>query len=334
MDHERMRRLHGGKSGGLERVGFDVALKSKAPVATDTWEFRFERPAGFVYKAGRHVRMTMLNPAYRDRGGETRFFSFASAPHDEDLVFVMRMRDTAFKRSLMALNTGEVVRIEMLVNAPHGAFALDENAIEPAVFLVGGIGVVPAYSMIRDTLERSTPRKLVLFYASRTPEDAPFLVELQDLAARNANLVFVPTMTGGDLPSWAGESGRSDANLIKRHIGNFMPATYYIAGLPDMVSAMRSVLKAEKVPAANVLAEEFGGFTMAHGHGKKRGSLLTIGIVLAVAAVVVAHLAAGAFVLRLGSFELSNPAMIAVGGVAAVLLLAKLVFFLRSGHRT
>ena len=56
MEHDRMRRLHGGKSGGFERVGFDVALKSRAPVATDTWEFRFERPAGFVYKAGRHVR--------------------------------------------------------------------------------------------------------------------------------------------------------------------------------------------------------------------------------------------------------------------------------------
>jgi len=332
MDHERMRRLHGGKSGGFERVGFDVALNSKRPVATDTWEFLFERPAGFVYKAGRHVRMTILNPAYRDEGGEARFFSFASAPHDEDLVFVMRMRDTAFKRSLMALNTGEVVRIEMLVNAPHGAFALDETAIEPAVFLAGGIGGVPAYSMIRDALERSSPRKLYLFYASRSPEDAPFLAELQELATRNANFVFVPTMTG-DSPSWTGEKGRIDANLIRRQIGNFVPATYYVAGLPDMVSALRSVLKDEKVPAANVLAEEFEGFTMAHGHGKRRGGLLTIGIVLAAAVVIVAHLAAGAFVLRLGSFDLSNPAMMAVGGIAAVLLLLKLVFILRSGHR-
>jgi ferredoxin-NADP reductase len=254
--------------------------------------------------------MTILKPAYRDEGGEARFFSFASAPHDEDLVFVMRMRDTAFKRSLMALNSGEVVRIEMLVNAPHGAFALDETAIEPAVFLAGGIGIVPAYSMIRDALERSSPRKLYLFYASRTPEDAPLLAELQDLATRNANFVFVPTMTGGDLSSWTGEKGRIDANLIRRHIGNFVPATYYVAGLPDMVSAMRSVLKDEKVPAANVLAEEFGGFTLAHGHGKRRGGHLTIGIVLAAAAVIVAHLAAGAFVLRLGSFDLSNPAMI------------------------
>lgn len=333
MDHERMRRLHGGKSGGFERVGFDVALKSRAPAATDTWEFRFERPAGFIYKAGRHVRMTILNPAYRDKAGEARFFSFASAPHDEDLVFVMRMRDTAFKRSLIALNTGEVVRIEMLVNAPHGAFALDEHAAEPAVFLVGGIGVVPAYSMIRDALQRSSPRKLVLYYASRTPEDAPFLAELQDLAAQHATFVFIPTMTGGDLPSWTGERGRIDANLIRRHFGDLTPATYYVAGLPDMVSAMRSVLKAEKVPAANVLAEEFGGFTMAHGHGKRRGSFLTIGIVLAVAAIVIAHLAAGAFVLRLGTFDLSNPVMMAVGGIAAVLLLAKLLFILRSGHR-
>jgi ferredoxin-NADP reductase len=333
MDHERMRRLHGGKSGGFELVGFDVALKSKAMVAAGTWAFRFERPAGFVYKAGRHVRMTLLAPAYRDKAGATRFFSFASTPHDDDLIFVMRMRETAFKRSLMALNTGELVRIEMLVNAPRGAFALDESATEPAVFLAGGIGVVPAYSMIRDALQRSSQRKLFLFYSSRTPDDAPFLAELQDLAERHANLVFVPTMTRDDLPSWTAEKGRITADLIRQHVGGFLPATYYIAGLPDMVSAMRSLLKDERVPAAHVLAEEFGGFTPSHGHGKQRGGLLTAGIVLAVIALVVAHLAAGAFVLRLGTVDLSNPALMAIGGIAAMLLLAKLVFILRSGHR-
>ncbi len=333
MDHEHMRRLHGGKAGGFERVGFDVALKGKAAIATDTWEFRFERPAGFVYQAGRHVRMTVLNPPYRDKAGEARFLSFASAPQDEDLVFVMRMRETAFKRSLMALAEGNNVRIEMLVNAPHGAFALDDHATEPAVFLVGGIGVVPAYSMIRDALAKSTGRKLFLFYSSRTPADAPFLAELQALAGRHENLVFVPTMTGAELATWTGQKGRIDADLVRQHIGQFVPATYYIAGLPDMVSAMRSLLKREKVPAARVLAEEFGGFTMAHGHGKSRGGLLTLGIGLAVLAIVAAHLAAGAFVLRLGEFDLSNPALIAVGGVAAVLLLAKLIFILRSGHR-
>lgn len=333
MDHERMRRLHGGKSGGFERVGFDVALKGKSVVATDTWEFRFERPEGFQYKAGRHVRMTIPRPAYRDKDGEARFFSFASAPQDEDLVFVMRMRDTAFKRSLMALDMGEQVRIEMLVNAPHGAFALDENATDPAVFLVGGIGVVPAHSMIRDALARSQTRKLFLFYSSRTPEDAPFLTELQALAERHANLEFAPTMTAKNTPDWNGHKGRIDAELIRKYLGSFVPATYYIAGLPDMVSTMRSLLKLEKVPARHVLAEEFRGFTMAHGQRKKGGGLLAAGIVLAVVAVVLAHLAAGAFVLRLGSFSLSNPAMIAVGAVAAVLLMAKLIFILRSGHR-
>ncbi|MBP2159030.1 MULTISPECIES: ferredoxin--NADP reductase [Asticcacaulis] len=332
MDHERMRRLHGRHGVKMERVSFDTGFVSKALVANDSWEFRFERPAGFTYRAGRHVRMTLLKPRFRDRKGVTRFVSFASTPQDRDLVFVMRMRQTAFKRSLMALAPGQKVRIEMLVNAPHRAFALDDAACEPAVFLAGGIGVVPAYSMIRDALERGLPRKFYLFYSSRTAADAPFLEELQDLAAHHPSFVLVPTMTGEDA-SWTGRTGRIDGPLLTETISDLSTATFYIAGLPDMVADMRALLETQKVPAAQVLSEEFGGFAVAHGARQGGARLAAVGIFVAVAAAVALHLAAGAYVLRLGAIDLRNPAFAIGAAVVLAAICVKLWLVFGAGHR-
>lgn len=332
MDHERMRHLHGRHGVKMERVGFDVAFVSRALVANDTWAFRFERPAGFTYQAGRHVRMTLLKPRFRDRKGATRFFSFASTPQDRDLVFVMRMRQTAFKRSLMVLAPGQKVRIEMLANAPHRAFALDDAASEPAVFLAGGIGVVPAYSMIRDALERGLLRKLYLFYASRTAVDAPFLDDLLDLAGRHPSFVLVPTMTGEDA-NWTGRKGRIDGPLLTETISNLSTATFYIAGLPNMVADMRALLETQNVPAAQILSEEFGGFTMAHNARQGGVRLATVGIFIAVAAAVAFHLAAGAYVLRLGAIDLRNPAFAIGAAVVLAVICVKLWLVFGAGHR-
>ncbi len=329
MDHEHFRRMHGRNGAKMARVSVEVALKAKALVANDTWAFRFERTAGFTYQAGRHVRMTLLKPRYRDKKGASRFFSFASAPQETDLVFAMRMRDSAFKRSLMALAIGDAVRIEILVNPPPGAFAFDDAAEGPVAFLAGGIGVVPAYSMIRDVIARGLHRPLYLFYSARTPSDAPYLAELKDLAAHHPSVVFIPTMTGVD-GSWCGRAGRIDLDLVRQVVEDIPSTTFYIAGLPDMVSAMRMLLGHLSVPSDHILAEEFEGFTP---HRTGRGGLATIAIGAAVTIALGLHLAAGAFVMRLGGLDLKNP-MFAIGaGLVVAVVIVKLLLVLRSGHK-
>ena len=89
--------------------------------------------------------MTLIDPPETDAAGNRRFFTIASTPQEPDLVFAMRMSETAFKRALSRMNVGEKVRIEALRERPQGAFILHEDAEQPAVFVVGGIGIVPAY---------------------------------------------------------------------------------------------------------------------------------------------------------------------------------------------
>ena len=174
MDHAHLRHLHGKG----QKLSHDIALKSKALIADDTWLFVFEKPPGFRYRAGQHVRMSLLHPTGNDPSGNHRFWSFASAPYEDDLAFAIRMRPSPFKLALSQLAIGDKVHIDMLADPPKGAFALEPDDRRPAVFLAGGIGVVPAYAMLKQALADDVPRDFLLIYSNHRPEDAPFVAEL------------------------------------------------------------------------------------------------------------------------------------------------------------
>jgi len=248
----------------MKKAAFEAALKSKRQIAEGTMAFVFEKPKGFKFKAGQHIRMTLINPPETDSEGNSRFFSLASTPQDEDLIITMRMRDTAFKRVLGRMQIGEKVLIQVLLGVPHGAFALHEDPSKPAIFLIGGIGIVPAFSMIKDATERKLLHRIFLFYSNRRPEDAPYLDELQNLAKQYPNFKLIATMTEPEKSarSWQGETGRIDQSMIKRCVDDVQSPMYYIAGLPEMTSAMKSLLADLGVHEDNIQAEEFSGFDL------------------------------------------------------------------------
>lgn len=334
MDHERMRRLHGNAI--MKRAAFDIALMAKAEIADGTIAFTFEKPPGFRFKAGQHVRMTLIDPPETDAEGNVRFYSLACSPQDPDLVFAMRMRDTAFKRVLANMLIGEKVKIEILLNVPPGAFALHEDTKRPAIMLAGGIGIVPAYSMIKDATERQLGHMITLFYANRRREDAAYLSELQTLAATNPNFILVATMTRPEASSqsWQGETGRIDRAMLERHLKRDQKSIFYIAGLPDMVASTKASLKAMNVGRPSIKAEEFSGFNGKGSHGMRHGSLgkpIGIGLVLIVLAIIAVHLGiiAAIFPHIGGLLDFRNPIVYIVGAAILIVIAVKLMFVFR-----
>ena len=154
--------------------------------------FHFEKPQGFEFRAGQSIDLTLLNPQETDAEGNVRAFSIASAPFDPDLMITTRMRDTAFKRVLKTMPLGTQVKIE----GPGGSFTLHKNSAKPAVFLAGGIGITPFFSILRQAAHDRLPHQLFLFYSNRRPEDAAFLDGLEEP-------VFPPEATGQRWSSWA-----------------------------------------------------------------------------------------------------------------------------------
>src|SRR5262245_17088006 len=184
---------------------YTTKLKERRDVAEGTMAFHLEKPPGFEFKAGQYINVTLIDPPETDAEGNTRSFSIASAPFEEDLVVATRMRDTAFKRVFRKLSLKSEVRI----SGPFGSFTLHSDATRPAVFIVGGIGITPFRSMILQAVKDKLAHKLYLFYSNRRPEDAAFLDELQKAEGQNPNYKFIATMTDivKSERAWQGATG-------------------------------------------------------------------------------------------------------------------------------
>ena len=242
----------------MESKQYETRLLRREVAAEGTMAFYFERPAGFAYRAGQRALLSLLDAGEFDGFGPTRTFTFASAPHEPELMIATRMRDTAFKRTLKSAPPGLRARLD----GPDGLLTLHEEAARPAVFIAGGIGVTPFRSMAQHAAHARLPHRLWLFYSNRRPEDAPFLGELRELERANPNFRFVPTMTGmesSDLP-WSGETGVIGPALLKRHLQGVPSPIYYVAGPPGMVLGMQNLLGSLGVPENDVRDEEFYGY--------------------------------------------------------------------------
>ena len=239
-------------------LGMPARLLNRVEVAEGTMAFHFEKPPGFEFKPGQASDVTLLNPPETDSEGNIRTFSIASAPFEDELMFVTRMRDTAFKRSLKAVPLGTPVKLDSAM----GSFTLHKNAAKPAVFLAGGIGITPFYSIVRQADHERAAHQLYLFYSNRRPEDAPFIEALQSLETTNPNFRFVGTMT--EMPrsskKWSGETGLIDKGMLLRHLSDLRGPIYYIAGPPALVTGMRKILEASGIDEDDIRTEEFAGY--------------------------------------------------------------------------
>lgn len=244
---------------------FMAKLTERHEVAEHTMTFQFEKPDGWTFKAGQFVDITLLNPPETDGEGNTRGFSVSSAPHEPTLMVTTRLRDTAFKRVLKSMPLDSEVKIE----GPFGNLTLHNNATRPAVLLAGGIGITPFRSIVIHAAKEKLPHRIFLFYSNRRPEDSAFLEELQALEQQNPSYRLIATMTEVEKSNrpWKGEVGLIDYRMLDRHL---KPAAtpqwytagpiYYIAGPPQMVRDLQTMLTNAGVDDDDIRTEEFSGY--------------------------------------------------------------------------
>ena len=237
---------------------YKLQLKRKEQCGDGAMAFYFDKPAGFEFVAGQYIDLTLINPPETDADGSIRSFSLASAPAEEHLQIVTRMRNTAFKRSLKDL----AVSREVEMDGPFGAFTLHAIRSRPAIFLAGGIGIAPIFSMIRHAAVKSARTALYLFYSNHTPGSSAFLDSLRELEKKALNFRFIPTMTAGNgsCGTWSGETGSIDETMLSKYAPSFGAATFYLAGSPRFVDAMQQMLKSASVNEEQIRREKFVGY--------------------------------------------------------------------------
>lgn len=233
-------------------------LKAHKTLCADTTAFYFEKPEEFEFEAGQFVNFTLLGPGRSDLKGNTRALSIASAPYERDIMVAMRLRDTAFKRTLNSLPIGA----ELLLQGPYGWMTLSKNGARPAVLLAGGIGITPFRSLVWNAAESLSPRRIFLFYSVQVPEEAAFLEELQEMERFNGRFKLICTVTQPEKARtrWQGETGRISIEMLSKWIPDLSVPIYYIAGPPAMVTGVRDMLMRSGISEEDIRAEEFAGY--------------------------------------------------------------------------
>ncbi len=237
---------------------FLVRLGERREIADRTIARRLEKPPDFVFKPGQFIELTLLNPPETDSEGNSRAFSIASAPREDFLLVATRLRDSAFKRVLSHASPSTQAKID----GPFGDLRLHNDSSRAAVMLCGGIGITPFRSIVLNAAQNRLPHHIFLFYSNRRPEDAPFLEELQALEKQNPNFKLIACMTEMEKSRWRwdGEKENIDRKMLKKYLGEFPSAIYYVTGPPGFVAGMRAILADFGVDEDDVRAEEFGGY--------------------------------------------------------------------------
>lgn len=238
---------------------YTVKLKASEEVANQTMAFHFEKPADFDFKPGQAIDVILDTPKEAEDGDNSRHtFSLVNARFQDEIIVATRMRDSVFKRKLRALQPGQTVSIE----GPSGSLTLSTKSTRPAVFIAGGIGITPFASMLAQAAHDQLERPLVLLYSNRTPEDAAFLDQLQQLEDQNPQFTLMASMTKMQdaKQPWTGATGVIDQTMIKIACEDLEPPIFYVAGPPALVEAMRDLLEELGIDDDDIRSEDFFGY--------------------------------------------------------------------------
>ncbi len=207
------------------------------------------------YRPGAYFWVELPERGHDDEKGLRRHISLVTSPSEKGLVgLATRLRDSAFKRTLAALEIGD----EVVVEEPKGSFLLPEATDVSYVFVAGGIGITVFRSMLRYIRDEQLPYQITLVYSNRDRESAAFLDELSELEQQLGGLRVILTMTEDD--GWEGETRRLDAEVLGDLLGGLEGRRFLVAGPPAMADAVVEALHGAGVPEESVLSDKFSGY--------------------------------------------------------------------------
>lgn len=244
------------------RRTLDCTVAEIADVTHDIRRVRLviERGGPFKFSAGQFASLTFGTLPPRD-------YSMANRPDDPMLEFHVRRTPGGSSSEYVAtrLATGDPVRLV----GPHGTSHLRESHRGPIIAVAGGSGLAPVKSIVEQALAKKMPQPIHLYFGARDERDLYLTDHFGALAARHANLRFVPVLSE---PS--GATARR-TGLVTDAVGadfaDFDGCKFYLAGPPVMVEAATRLLTARGVRRIDIHADAFYTASEMHQAGRKTG---------------------------------------------------------------
>ncbi len=201
----------------------------------------------------------------RFRPGQFAWLKLADAPHalvEHPFSYsssASRPQRPAFTIKAYGEFTSRVPQLRpgtrLLVDGPHGSYRQRRGA-ERFVLIAGGIGITPIISLLRTAADSGDRRPFLLVYGSARWQQVTFREELERLQ-RRLDLRVVHVLREPP-PSWAGETGFIDTDLLARRLpADLSRADVFVCGSAPMLAAAIEGLERLGVAPEHVHAEQF-----------------------------------------------------------------------------
>jgi ring-1,2-phenylacetyl-CoA epoxidase subunit PaaE len=192
----------------------------------------------YNYQAGQYINIRVI------LSGKThdRTFSLSSSPLDKFLRITVKLNGEVSHYLYNQAKVGDSIDALM----PVGDFVL--KPADEYLLVAGGSGITPLYSMINTILIKQPNSKITLLYSNRSEESTIFKTELDELSAKNPNLIVKNFISGKN------RIGESD---IKEALKNSPNIQTYICGPESLKTAVKSYLNNTKTPEIKVHTEDF-----------------------------------------------------------------------------
>lgn len=221
-----------------------LQLITKQQLIDNVWVFRFKPSEPLTWTAGQfiYVELPHDNP---DAEGTKRWFTVSSAPYEGIIQITTRVTNSTFKQALGKLPIGGELP---LIDPPDGDFIWQASAL-PHVFIAGGIGVTPFYSILKQRFYDHLPLDVHLLYASRDG-NVPFKDELAEWLAADSNL-HITYLT----------SQQMTAEGLLQAEPKLGESLVYLSGPEPMVESIGDALVAQGLPKNNLKQDFFPNYT-------------------------------------------------------------------------
>lgn len=224
-----------------------LTLRSYEQVATDARSFFFVPETPVSWKAGQFITYELPHDPVDDRGTK-RWFTIASAPHEEFIQITTRLSapGSSFKQALISLEPGDTIEGTI----PEGDFTVKDPK-QQHVFIAGGIGITPFRSILLDLHHRNEPLNATVLYANKRPETTVFMNDLDDLDTQHPEM---------DLHYFF-EPIKLTESLIRDYVPALSDPIFYVSGPEPMVESLGETLLAMGVPKNHITQDFFPNYT-------------------------------------------------------------------------
>jgi tetrachlorobenzoquinone reductase len=190
-----------------------------------------------AFEAGAHVDLLLPN-------GIRRSYSLCNPPTERHRYVVGVKKASPSRGASSYIHDHLRVGQSIEIGRPRNNFPLTRPA-QRSVFIAGGIGITPIWSMIQ-TLE-SERGSWKLYYAARTSRDAAFLRELQALGVAHPGCIDIR------FDHEPGVAMLDIEGIVNQHVGTGVH--FYACGPSPMLDAFEAAAKS--IPEANRHLERF-----------------------------------------------------------------------------